>query len=342
MDILVTGASGVVGVEICAELARTGRRAVQVARRPPGSRGWVAWHMGGEAPPSELRRPWDVIIHTAASTRWTMTRAEATAANIEPLRAVLDLAGRHTHLVHVSTAYVERPEGAEVPDGFDGYRNGYEWSKAACERLLDDWTDGTTAIVRPPLVLGRSVDGAIARFGGPYTLLQALMSGMAPVIVGDPAGYAEIAPVDLVARAVVAAAMSPDGHDPIEIVAAGDRCLRLGEVVEVIFGTVNAWRAGEGLPAVHPPPKIALDTWHRFFLPLARTHLSEVQLEAVQLMGMFEAYTSMARPFRPTWQVADPREVIARSVEYWIASKPRLARRTPQPWSLVSPAAVDA
>ncbi|MYU65353.1 SDR family oxidoreductase, partial [Streptomyces sp. SID69] len=66
---------------------------------------------------------------------WTMTRAEALAANVEPLRAVLALAGRDTHLVHVSTAYVAG-ERAAAGTGFDGYRNGYEWSKAVCEEVV--------------------------------------------------------------------------------------------------------------------------------------------------------------------------------------------------------------
>lgn len=335
MRILVTGASGVVGTEVCQQLAAAGHAPVRVARRTPDGPDWVSWHLGDQPPPDRLRRPWDVIIHTAASTRWTMTRAEAVASNVDPLRAVLALGGRNTRFVHVSTAYVDRAADGGIADGFDGYRNGYEWSKAVCERVVADHP-GPTAIVRPPLVLGRSDDGSIARFTGPYTLLRALLSGMAPVIVGDPGGYAEIAPVDQVGRAIVAAALDPGrATTTVDVVAGGERCLRLGELVEILFGTVNEWRASAGLAAVPVPPTLPLDSWHRFFLPLARAHLSPVQLEAVALMGMFEAYTSMTRPFRPTWQVEDPRSVMARSVRHWIAARPRLARRTPRPWALV-------
>jgi nucleoside-diphosphate-sugar epimerase len=332
VDILVTGASGVVGTEVCEQLTRAGHRPVRVARRPPAEPGWVAWEMAAQPPPEQLRRGWDVVIHTAASTRWTMTRDEAVLSNVDTLRAALELAGRRARLVHVSTAYV-RQDGAGVAE-FDGYRNGYEWSKARCEQLLAD-RDGPTVIVRPPLILGRSTDGSIARFTGPYTLMQSLLSGMAPVIVGDPAGYAEVAGVDQVAAAVLDAALGAADRT-VRVVAAGERCLRLAELVDGLFGSINSWRARAGLEPVPAPPYLPLDSWHRFFLPLARTHLSPIQLEAVQLMGMFEAYTSMTEPFAPTWPVPDPGAVVARSVEHWIAAKPRLARRTPQPWSLVS------
>ncbi|WP_405839712.1 SDR family oxidoreductase [Streptomyces sp. NBC_01518] len=66
----------------------------------------TAWNIGSEPPPPALSGHWDVIVHTAASTRWTMSRAEAVAANVDPLRAVLALADADTHVVHVSTAYV--------------------------------------------------------------------------------------------------------------------------------------------------------------------------------------------------------------------------------------------
>jgi hypothetical protein len=53
------------------------------------------------------------------------------------------------------------------------------------------------------------------------------------------------------------------------------------------------------------------------------------------LLGMFEAYTSMDHPIEPTSRVLDPAAVVCRSVEYWMATKPRLARRTPEAWALV-------
>ncbi|WP_067497431.1 SDR family oxidoreductase [Actinoplanes sp. TFC3] len=337
MQILVTGAAGVVGTEVCRKLTAKGHTPVQVARRAPAGSDVIAWNMGSEPAPEHLRRDWDVMVHTAASTRWTMSRDEATSATIAPLRAALELAGPGTHLVHVSTAYLAHGGTAAsgVPE-FDGYRNGYEWSKSICEGLVGGHP-GAATIVRPPLILGRRDDGGIARFSGPYTLLQTLVSGLAAVVVGEPDGYAEIAPVDQVADAVVEAALGvPPAERVIETVAAGSHCLQLTRMLDIILGSINEWRAGQGLDPVPRPPMLSADQWHRFYLPLVHEYLSPVQAEAVELLGMFEAYTSMPEPFEPTSVVSDPAEVLRRSVAYWMATKPRLARRTPEPWQLVA------
>ncbi|MDG4807574.1 SDR family oxidoreductase [Micromonospora sp. WMMD1120] len=342
MRILVTGADGVVGREVLEQLAAHPAAPTVVPVTRTGSRpGTTAWNIGAEAPPEAVRGPWDAIVHMAACTRWTMTRAEAEAANIAPTRAVLDLLAPGTHLVHVSTAYVggARTEESDAAD-FDGYRNGYEWSKAECERLVRAQVPNGLTIVRPPLILGRSTDGAISRFSGPYTLLQALVSGLAAVVVGSPDGYAEVAPVDQVAEAIVDAAVGAAPNDQrLEVVAAGAAALRLSEMVDIVCAELTGWRAERGLGPIQVPPLISTESWHRFFLPLAERHLSQVQHEAVRLLGMFESYTSMPAPFEPTRPVADPRAVLVQSVRWWAENKQRAASRTPTPWTMVGASA---
>ncbi|MGW1836070.1 SDR family oxidoreductase [Streptomyces sp. NPDC002067] len=340
MRILLTGATGIVGTEVAGRLraaAPPGTRLTGVARRA-ASRPVVRWHLGAEPAPPELAGPWDVIVHTAASTRWTLSRAEALDANIRPLRAVLALAGPATHLVHVSTAYVggvRNPGDLRGPE-FEGYRNGYEWSKAVCEEIVTAEHRGPVTVVRPPLIMGGRADGRISRFSGPYTLFPALVSGLAAVVVGDPDGYAEISPLDEVADAIVAAALGPAPAAPrTETLAAGPAALRLGSLVRIACDTVNAFRAAHGVAPVAVPPTVPTESWNRFFLPLARQWLSPVQQQAVDLLAMFQSYTSMAEPFTPTRPVRDPGAVLATSVRHWARSRPRQALATPSPWTLV-------
>ncbi|GAA2149045.1 hypothetical protein GCM10009760_41810 [Kitasatospora kazusensis] len=345
MRVLLTGATGVVGTELGDRLRTAAPDGghdltlVRVARRPEGD-ALVSWRIGAEPPPAALDGHWDVIVHAAASTRWTLRRDEAVAANLEPLRAVLRLADRDTHLVHVSTAYVggvRNPEdlrGAE----FEGYRNGYEWSKARCEELAREHP-GPLTLVRPPLVVGRRGSGEIARFSGPYTMVQALVSGLAAVVVGDPAGYAEISPVDEVAAVIAAAVLAaPPPRPRTEVLAAGRNCLTLGALLDVVVGTLNECRAEHGVAPVERPPLVSGDSWDRFFRPLADQHLSPFQGEAVKLLAMFQSYTSMGEPFEPTWTVEDPAAVMAASVRYWAGRKPRLALARPEPWTLLAKA----
>ncbi|ONK11685.1 SDR family oxidoreductase [Streptomyces sp. MP131-18] len=336
MRILLTGATGVVGTEIAARFGAVPH--TRVARRAQDT-SVTRWDMGAEPPPAVLSRHWDVIVHAAADTRWTLTRDEAVAANIGPLRAVLALADRDTHLVHLSTAYVGGTRAPADLRGaeFDGYRNGYEWSKAVCEDIARGEHRGPLTIVRPPLIVGRRGTGAISRFSGPYTLLQALVSGLAAVVVGDPAGYAEISPVDEVADAVVHTALSaPPGSPRTEVIAGGAGSLRLGELLDVICDTLDECRARHGQPPVERPPVVPSETWDRFFLPLAERYLSPFQHRAVQLLAMFQSYTSMGEPFVPTRTVRDPAAVMAAAVRHWAARRPRLALARPTPWTLLT------
>ncbi|MER5867110.1 SDR family oxidoreductase [Kitasatospora sp. NPDC002040] len=337
MRILLTGATGVVGTEVARLLRTTGHTTVPVARRNTG----LPWNIGTEPPPPALAGHWDVIVHAAATTRWTLTREEAATANLDPLRAVLALADRDTHLVHVSTAYVGGTRNPEDLRGaeFEGYRNGYEWSKARSEDLVRAEHPGPLTVVRPPLVVGRRDNGAIARFSGPYTILQALVSGLAAVVVGDPHGYAEISPVDQVAAVITAAALAAPPPSPrTEVIAAGPDCLTLTTLLDVICDTLNSYRTAHGVDPVERPPLVPVESWNRFFLPLADQYLSPVQSRAVKLLAMFQSYTSMAEPFTPTHPVPDPAAVLATAVHHWAASKPRLALARPHPWTLLAPA----
>ncbi|MFJ8038934.1 SDR family oxidoreductase [Kitasatospora sp. NPDC096147] len=337
MRILLTGATGVVGTELGDLLRTSGHTLVPVARRPADD--VLSWRIGEQPPPAELAGHWDVIVHAAASTRWTLSRPEAEAANIDPLRAVLALADRDTHLVQVSTAYVGGTRNPEDLRGaeFEGYRNGYEWSKARCEEVARTEHPGPVTVVRPPLVVGRSTDGRIARFSGPYTIFQALVSGLAAVVVGAPDGHAEISPVDRVAEVIAAAALAePPAAPRTEVLAAGASCLRLSALVDVVRETVNEYRAAHGVAPVEPPPLVPVERWERFFLPLADRYLSPFQAQAVKLLAMFQSYTSMTEPFVPTHRVDDPGAALATAVRHWAEAKPRLALARPQPWTLLA------
>ncbi|MCQ4042591.1 SDR family oxidoreductase [Streptantibioticus rubrisoli] len=339
MRILVTGATGVVGTEVTHRLTAAAPAAdtVRTARRA-GEPGVVPWTIGREPVPASLTGHWDVIVHTAAATRWTLTRAEATEANIVPLREVLALADRETHFVHVSTAYVGGTRGPQDLTGaeFEGYRNGYEWSKAVCEDIVTEHR-GPVTVVRPPLVMGRRTDGVIARFSGPYSLFPALVSGLAAVVVGDPDGHAEIGPVDEVADAIVTAACgAPPATPRTEVISAGEHGLRLGQLVDVTCAAINDFRAAHGVAPIERPPTVSTDSWNRFFLPLAEQWLSPVQRQAVRLLAMFQSYTSMSEPFTPTRLVADPARVVEVSVRYWARRKPRQALAAPSPWTMVT------
>ncbi len=106
-------------------------------------------------------------------------------------------------------------------------------------------------------------------------------------------------------------------------------------MIGIACRTLNEFRAQHGVAGIEHPPFVPPDTWNRFFLPLADQYLSPFQHQAVQLLAMFQSYTSMATPFEPTRTVRDPGAVMETAVRHWAARKPRLALARPNPWTLV-------
>lgn len=330
--VLVTGATGIVGSEVYARLRqRADLDVVGISRRGDAARRVLAWHMGAEALPDALCGPWDVVVNTAADTRWSMIPEEARAANVHSVEALLENVRPARRLIHLSTAhaigYRDSIESADTAD----YRNAYEWSKATAERMLREHCDNAL-IVRFPMVLGRREDGYISRFTGYYKLLRALASGLLPAMVGRSAAYVDLVAADDIADRVERAILDDDCPVEPVILGRGHQAPTAEEALDLIFGTLNQWRAGRGIPPLQRPPLLEPERWDRFFLPFARQHLSQVQLSVIDVFAEFRPYLSIVEPFRVTDVVGDIAEVIRRSVRYWAEQNSAVATANPRPW----------
>ncbi len=329
--VLLTGATGIVGREVLARLRATGDAVVATSRRGDPAAGVVAWDMSDG--PAPVAGPFDVVVHAAASTRWTMTDDGARRANVVPTERALALLAPGGHFVHVSTAFAEGLAGTGVDGGRDDYRNAYEWSKAAAERLLRE-AAGPHSVVRPPLIIGRAADGVIARWSGTYSLLTGLTSGLVAAVVGDPDVYVELAPADAVADAIAArAAAGPPAETVVDVLGAGAGALTIGRLIDEACTVLNGFRAERGVAALEQPPFVSHDSWHRFFLPFGRDHFSHYQLRAIELLSEFQAYTTTTAPITPTCLLTGVPDAFRRSVEYWAARNERTALRVPQAWA---------
>ncbi|MGH3240530.1 MAG: SDR family oxidoreductase, partial [Spirillospora sp.] len=297
------------------------------------------WRLGAEPPPDDLPRRFDAIVHTAATTRWNQEPDDAWAGNVRSTEAVLDLAGGDTHLIHVSTAFAIGLRGDTSSPDLSDYRNSYEWSKAAAERLVAEHPRCT--VVRPPLIIGRRTDGRIARFSGLYTFARACVSGLAPALVGEPKGTVEMVPVDDVADAVLSAldtgpAPGPPGPpgppEPV-VLGTGTAALTTEELVQGAYGALNAWRARHGAACLAPPPIISAERWDRFLLPFARAELTGRQLRVIELLSEFVPYVSMAEAPEPTVLLPPVHDSLATSFTFWADANPRAALAEPRPWA---------
>lgn len=334
MNILVTGATGIVGREVLERLReRLGGNVVGVSRRGDERHGVVRWPMGIEPCPAHLRDiPWDAVVHGAADIRWNLTDEDAYRANLRPAEDLLGLLTADTTVVHVSTAFaVGLGTDVASPDRAD-YRNSYEWSKAAAERTLD--RHGPCWTVRPPMIIGsRRNGGRIERFHGVYQVVQAALWGALPVIVAQSDGPVELVAVDDVAELVVdCVAKGPPAAKEILVMGRGAEALTGAQVIAEAFDEINVWRRNRQVEPVTAPPVISPQQWERFFRPFAEKHLSRSQLALMHALDPYLPYWAMRDHVGPNVIVDDVREALRSSVRYWADRHPAAASTTPRPW----------
>ncbi|MEV4640570.1 SDR family oxidoreductase [Actinoplanes sp. NPDC049548] len=239
--VLVTGAAGLVGAEVCARLLRAGHQVLGLVHRTrelvandgraiPGSddgRAGTVRLVSGDVTLPRLGlddATWellaghvDLIVHTAATTDFGRPAEVYESININGTAHVLELARqRPARLVHVSTAYVcgER-DGTILESELDtGQRFGnlYEESKFTAEQLVRKAAaDGLPAVtVRPSVVVGATRTGVTRDFKNIYVVLKLLSQGRVGAIPGFFDATIDLVPVDHVAALITAAVVDFD------------------------------------------------------------------------------------------------------------------------------------
>lgn len=211
--ILITGATGFLGSHFAVALLRDGHRVAVLARAAKGlsardrilrlarwfglddeAAGRIEIVEGDILDPglaesglawTAAHGPFDEIVHCASCTSFAeRKRAEVEAANIDGLRAILDLAVRGGCAVfhHISTAYVAgRRTGSCLEDWVEAgpFTNVYEETKARGEIMARDvcGREGIRLnVYRPTIVYGDSRTGRTLRFNALYYPVKAAVS----------------------------------------------------------------------------------------------------------------------------------------------------------------------
>jgi nucleoside-diphosphate-sugar epimerase len=226
--ILLTGATGFLGMEVLARLLERTDHEVLCVVRADGAdaaegrlddvlgklyrnaspyRGRVRALPGDltsgiQAPDEEI----DVVCHCAASIAFDLPLDEAREINVDGTRTVLELAhaAGARRFVHVSTAYVAGTHSGEFTEDMLGseFRNTYEQSKCEAERMVGDVSGMEVAIARPSIVMGESDSGWTPAFNVLYWPLRAFARGLFAQIPAKPDGRVDVVPVDYVADGI--------------------------------------------------------------------------------------------------------------------------------------------
>jgi thioester reductase-like protein len=160
------------------------------------------------------------IHHLAAVQYLGLEGPKMDRVNIGGLREVLTLAlgmRKLRRLCHWSTAFVAGDREGVVHehelDAEQRFRNGYERSKAAAERLARGaMAKLPITVVRPPIIVGDAETGEVDRFDGPYLLINAIVNAPANATVPLPGRGRyplHVVPADYAVRAAIALAEHP-------------------------------------------------------------------------------------------------------------------------------------
>ncbi|MER5519552.1 amino acid adenylation domain-containing protein [Streptomyces sp. NPDC002763] len=277
--ILLTGATGFVGAHLLAELlAGTAAEIVCTVRADTApeatARVEAALARHGitldertrsrvTALPSELARPdlgltrdalgdlaatCDAIFHNAATVSILRDYATLRAANTESTRQLLRVAAvRTTPLHYVSTLSVAPPasRSPEVPEAFlpphDGLRYGYQQSKWASERLLEQAAERGLPVTvhRLGRVVGPSGTGYVNEHDFLWSVLRAgIPAGIVPELFDDEVWT----PVDFAARSLVHLSLTPAAT------AVGGPVFNHATLPRVRLADVYDWVAEYGYP----------------------------------------------------------------------------------------------
>jgi nucleoside-diphosphate-sugar epimerase len=199
--ILMTGATGFLGMYMLRNLLDSGYRVVALVR-PPLDRGRkrlidLLGEIGCDAEsreenerlllvegalpddlPEERWGKTDTILNCAASLQlYANGNGDPYATNVEGTKAIIEWAREHFvgRIFAVSTAYTCGWDRGRILEDFHlrqpEFQTNYEHSKWTAEHLLRSWaeeTDGTLTVFRPSFLVGDSRTGYTAQFAGFY------------------------------------------------------------------------------------------------------------------------------------------------------------------------------
>lgn len=296
--ILLTGASGVVGSALLTRYAATNPNLVALAfRRRPDPVAETVWgdirqpRMGlPEAQFAALASRVGTVVHCAAETGFGQAAGHEYADTIErgTARVIAFAREAGARLIYVSTAYVH-----PMIDEF-GPPSAYELAKRAAElQVRESGLD--YVILRPSVIVGDSVTGAISQYQGMHFVLEGILNGELPVLPTDERSHADFISQDFLADVIMELAT---GEHAWGISLARELWLTQGTdaiSVPLLVAVGNDFAQAHGL--THPPTRTKpYEVIERLFVPALLPSLPRRQRRRFESLLTLARYLNVGQP----------------------------------------------
>ena len=293
MKILVTGAAGLLGGEVCRRLVDAGHSVTGLVHRNPEVRAndgspVVVTPIKGDITRADfglsreeaetLTSSHELMIHCAATVRFDLEEADYQEVNVGGVANALAVAeAGGMGFLHVSTAYVCGLRDGVIlendPLPSSGFANGYEASKAAGERLVRA-SSSRWAIARPSIVVGEHASGAIRQFDTTYAAFKLIAEGRVRHMPARPGATLDFVPLDHAAGGIVALAERMDAASGGTFHLVSAQPLPVG----AFTGAIGAY------PQFHEPELVPPDQFDPATLPALERRLFK------RVAGLYASY----------------------------------------------------
>ena len=263
--VLVTGATGLLGTEVVAQLLETTNSLIyalvraeseEIAERRLRALWWgndtLTNAIGKRVHPiiGDITKPLESqkmdithVIHCAAETGLQKSHEELWNINVDGTRHVIRMAELLPYLqrfTYVSTAYVAGTQSGRITEDAPlptQFYSQYEQSKAEAEKIVRSSTL-PYIICRPGMIVGNSKTGRTRNFNTVYYVLKLMLQGKLRVLPVSSMQTVNVIPVDYVAQQVTNLTFSPEAEGrTFHLTAPADSLPQVGDLVE----SVRTW-----------------------------------------------------------------------------------------------------
>jgi thioester reductase-like protein len=267
----------------------------------------------------------DVIIHSAAITRFSARSQEILDTNLEGTREVVKLAERAgARLIYLSTAFVHQQASALEPV------SAYEDSKRTAEAIVRE-LGSRAIIVRPSIIIGDSQTGHIATYQGLHTALGSVVEHALPVLPATPGMLCDFVAQDWVSGAIWGAVHHPAPAAELWV-TSGTHALTVAASVAIALDIGERYGfSGEA------PRFVPYETLQRLFIPVfletfpgPMKRRFEAHLKLARYMNQVAPLPSSERYLETTFGLPPremPETVLRRNMEQWTRRRLQNARQ---------------